>query len=149
MNLVWVTWNLYFAAYVVRHSIRSRQMRSDHRFTQKIPTRVRAILGDAMDGAAVPATTQDINSSGLSFRCTCQFPRDTLVEIPLRLSAGEIVTFAIVTHVTPIETKHGTVYQHGVVFQEMPIATREIRGQRAVDEDHRRADAARRASSGV
>jgi cellulose synthase (UDP-forming) len=125
VNLIWVAWNGYFAAYVVRHSIRSRQMRSDHRFAQKIPTRVRALLGDAMGGEAVPATTQDINSSGLSFRCTCQFPRDTLVEIPLRLSAGEITTVAIVTHVTPIETKHGTVYQHGVVFQEMPIATRD------------------------
>jgi hypothetical protein len=125
VNMIWVAWNGYFAAYVVRHSIRSRQMRSDHRFAQKIPTRVRALLGDAMGGEAVPATTQDINSSGLSFRCTCRFPRDTLVEIPLRLSAGEITTVAIVTHVTPIETKHGTVYQHGVVFQEMPIATRD------------------------
>ena len=125
VNLVWVAWNLYFALYVVRHSVRSRQMRSDHRFAQRIPTRVRALLGDAMGGVAVPATTEDINSSGLSFRCTCQFPRDTLVEIPLRLSAGEITTVAIVTHVTPIRTKHGTVYQHGVVFQEMPIETRD------------------------
>lgn len=125
VNLIWVAWNLYFAADVVRHSIRSRQMRSDHRFTQRIPTRVRAILGDAFEGEAVPATTQDINSSGLSFRCTRRFPRDVLVEIPLRLSAGRIVTYAIITHVTPIVTEHGTVYQHGVVFQEMPIATRD------------------------
>ena len=125
VNGIWVLWNLYFAVDVVQHSIRSRQMRADHRFTQQIPTRVRAILGDAFGGDAVPATTQDINSSGLSFRCTCQFPRDTLVEIPLRLSAGEIMTYAIITHVTPVPSQHGTVYQHGVVFQEMPIATRD------------------------
>jgi cellulose synthase (UDP-forming) len=122
VNGMWIAWNLYFAAYVVQHSIRSRQMRSDYRFAQRIPTRVRPLIGD---GTSIPATTEDINSSGLAFRSTVRFAPDTLVEIPLELSAGLIETVAIVTHVTESETKHGTVYHHGAVFQVMPIGMRD------------------------
>jgi hypothetical protein len=122
VNGIWIAWNLYFAAYVVQHSIRSKQMRSDYRFAQRIPTRVRPLMGD---GTSIPATTEDINSSGVAFRSTVRFAPDTLVEIPLELSAGLIETVAIVTHVTETETKHGTVYHHGAVFQVMPIGMRD------------------------
>ncbi len=125
VNGIWLAWNLYFAAYVVQHSIRSKQMRSDHRFAQRIPTRIRPLLGGDVPEGGAPATTEDINSSGLSFRSTHRFPKDSLLEIPLQLSAGRITTFAIVTHVTEMKTRHGVIYQHGAIFQEMPMDTRD------------------------
>ncbi|MDB4898404.1 MAG: restriction endonuclease, partial [Gemmatimonadetes bacterium] len=125
VNGVWLGWNLYFAAYVVQHSIRSKQLRSDYRFAQRITTRIRPLIGGDLSEEGTPATTEDINSTGLSFRCTKMFPPDTLLEIPLQLSAGLIVTYAIVTHATPQQTKHGVIYHHGAVFQVMPIMMRD------------------------
>ena len=124
-NGLWVGWNLYFAVYVVRHSIESKQLRGDYRFAQRLPARVRAIVDGVPTGDAVMATTEDINSSGLAFRCTCQFPKDTLLEIPLSLSGGDIVTHGVVTHLTVKESPYGTVYTHGVVFQDLPLETRD------------------------
>lgn len=125
VNGVWVAWNLYFALYVVRHSIRSRQMRADYRFAQRLPTRVRAMVDGVPTGTPVAATTEDINSSGLSFRCTCQFPEGTRLEVPLQLASGTLVTHGVVTHLTPTQTPYGTVYQHGVVFEDMPLEMRD------------------------
>ncbi len=125
VNGLWVGWNLYFALYVVRHSIESKQLRADYRFAQRLPVRVRAIVDGAPIGEAVMATTEDINSSGLAFRCTCQFPKDTLLEIPLSLSGGDIVTQGVVTHLTVKQSEYGTVYTHGVLFQDLPLETRD------------------------
>ena len=126
VNGIWVAWNLYFALYVVRHSIESRQLRADHRFTQRLPTRVRAVVDGEAVGDAIAATTEDVNSSGLSFRCTCQFEKGTLIEVPLQLSAGEpIRARGVVTHRTATTSGYGTVYMHGVAFQDMPLEMRD------------------------
>lgn len=125
-NGLWVAWNLYFALYVVRHSIRSKQMRADYRFAERLPTCVRALVDGAPTGEAIAATTEDINSSGLSFRCTCEFPAGTRLEIPLHLSSGLIVAQGVVTHRTPTKTAYGTVYQHGVLFDDMPLEMRDV-----------------------
>ncbi len=125
VNGVWVGWNLYFALYVVRHSIASRQLRADYRFAQRLPTRVRALVDGVPTGEPIAATTEDINSSGLSFRCTCEFAEGTRLEIPLQLASGTLLTHGVVTHKTPTQTPYGTVYQHGVLFEEMPLAMRD------------------------
>ena len=125
VNGIWVGWNLYFALYVVQHSIRSKQLRADYRFAQRLPTRVQAVIDGELAGEAVAATTEDINSSGLSFRCTCQFDEGTLVEIPLHLAESSVIARGLVTHRTSKESKYGMVYSHGVVFQDMPLETRD------------------------
>ena len=126
VNGMWVAWNLYFALYVVRHSIESRQLRADHRFTQRVPTAVRAIVDGVPTGDPIPATTEDVNSSGLSFRCTCRFEKGTLLDIPLRLSGNEeIRARGLVTHRTETKSRYGSVHMHGVVFQDMPLETRD------------------------
>ncbi len=125
-NGLWVAWNLYFALYVVRHSIASKQLRADYRFAERLPTRVRALVDGVPSGEAIAATTEDINSSGLSFRCTCEFSAGTRLEIPLHLSSGLIVTQGVVTHRTPTKTEYGTVYQHGVRFDDMPLEMRDV-----------------------
>ena len=125
VNGMWVAWNLYFAVYVVRHSIRSKQLRADYRFAERLPTRVRSVVDGMAVGDSQVATTEDINSSGLSFRCTCKFDEGTLVEVPLQLSEGPVVARGLVTHRTTKVTRYGTVYMHGVVFQDMPLETRD------------------------
>jgi hypothetical protein len=125
VNGIWVAWNLYFALYVVRHSINSRQQRADYRFAQRLPTRVRTLVDGKASAAETFATTEDINSSGLAFRCTHEFPNGTSVEIPLPLSGGEVVTHGLVTHVASKQSTYGTVYSHGVAFQDMPLETRD------------------------
>ena len=125
VNGIWVAWNLYFALDVVRHSIKSKQLRADYRFAQRLPTRVRAVVDGVATGDPIVATTEDINSSGLSFRCTCQFEPGTLLEIPLQLAEEAVVTRGVVTHRTFKASKYGTVYSHGVVFQDMPLETRD------------------------
>ena len=125
VNGVWVAWNLYFAMDVVQHSIKSKQLRADYRFVQRLPTRVRAVVDGVPTGEAVLATTEDINSSGLSFRCTCQFDEGALLEIPLQLAETAVVARGVVTHRTFKESKYGMVYSHGVVFQDMSLETRD------------------------
>ena len=125
VNGIWVGWNLYFALYVVRHSIQSKQLRADYRFAQRIPTRVRTVTDGEPVGEAVAATTEDINSSGMSFRCSGQFDKGTLLEIPLQLAEGTVVTRGVVTHQNATQSKYGTVYLHGVVFQDMSLETRD------------------------
>ena len=125
VNGVWVAWNLYFALYVVQHSIRSKQMRADYRFAQRLPTKVRAITDGVPASEPIPATTEDINSSGLSFRCTCRFEKGTLIEVPLQLGSGMVVTQGVVTHCTAAESRYGNVFTHGVAFQDMPLEVRD------------------------
>jgi cellulose synthase (UDP-forming) len=125
VNAIWLGWNLYFALYVVRHSLSSKQQRADYRFAQRLPTRVRVIVDGMPKGEGVPATTEDINSSGLSFRSTCNFAPGTILEVPLPLASGTISTRGEVTHVTPTQTAYGTVHQHGVVFQDLPLESRD------------------------
>ena len=125
VNGIWVAWNLYFALYVVRHSIESKQLRADYRFAQRLPTRVRMLVDGKVSGEEIVATTEDINSSGLAFRCTHEFPKGTIVEIPLPLSGGEVATTGLVSHVTAKQSAYGTVYSHGVVFQDMSLETRD------------------------
>jgi len=125
VNGIWVGWNLYFALYVVRHSIASRQLRADYRFAQRLPTRVQALTDGVATGPAIAATTEDINSSGLSFRCTQEIAEGSHLEIPLQLAMGTLRTQGIVTHRTPMPTSYGMVYQYGVLFKNMPLDMRD------------------------
>jgi cellulose synthase (UDP-forming) len=125
VNGIWVAWNLYFAVYVVRHSIRSKQLRADYRFAERLPTHVRPLVDGIPVGEPVTATTEDINASGLSFRCTGEFPEGTRLEIPLPLASGTLITRGVVTHATPKRTTYGVVFQHGVAFEDMPLETRD------------------------
>lgn len=125
VNGLWVGWNLYFALYVVHHSVQSKQLRADYRFEQRLPTNVRAIVDGQPVGEPIPATTEDINSSGVSFRCTCKFDKGTLLELPLNLTGSTIMARGIVTHRTETPSRYGTVYSHGLSFLDMPLEARD------------------------
>jgi cellulose synthase (UDP-forming) len=127
INGFWVLWNLYFAIYVVVNSMRSGQQRNDHRFAQRLPTQIHVLdaEGRLIPGEPHVATTQDFNTNGLSFRSTQQYAAGTAVEIPLPLASETIQTRGRVAHVTARQTRHGTVYNHGVTFEELPLESRD------------------------
>ena len=120
---MWAMWNLYFASYVVRHSLRMRQERDDHRFAEHLAVRVRA-EGDGV-ASVFPAITSDLNPTGLGFRATQGTPEGARVHIELPLATGPVVTAGTVRHVAAEDTTNGTVYKHGVQFDELSIDARD------------------------
>lgn len=123
MNGIWAAWNCYFAWFVVRHSLRMRQQRDDHRFAEQLPVDVRVV--GAGDRVVVPAMTADLNPAGLGFRSTQQIEPGTPVAIDLPVGADIIPTTGRVRHVKVEESRLGRVYMHGVEFDELPMEARD------------------------
>ena len=124
MSVVWIGWNIYFAQYVVRLSLRVQQHRSDHRFVDEGPVRVG--VRDA-EGAEViqHAWTRDLNPTGMSFRGTTALEPGTNVDIRLPLSTRVIEVAGEVMHVETEQTTHGAVHLHGVRFAELSVQDRD------------------------
>lgn len=124
LNGFWVLWNLYFAVFVVRHSVASRQQRSDHRFVESSPADVR-VIGD--DGSATPlaAITRDLNTAGMSFRSARPVAEGSIVEVPLRLTTGSFLARGSVKRVTARAMHYGQLYDHGVEFQDLDVDVRD------------------------
>jgi cellulose synthase (UDP-forming) len=122
-NGIWVLWNCYFAAYVVRHSLNMRQERDDHRFVENLPIRVRAAT--AGGPALLPALTTDLNPAGVGFRSTHRVEPGVIVDFDLPLASGNTAVTGEVRHVSELATKLGAIYTHGVAFGELPAATRD------------------------
>jgi cellulose synthase (UDP-forming) len=125
LNAVWVAWNLYFASYVVRHSLRSRQQRHDYRFLDSVPIEVHVVDAAGVEVGLQVATTQDLNGAGLSFRATSELAAGTEIQVSLSLSVGVVDTRGTITRVTPVRARYGTVYVHGVHFHDLAIPTRD------------------------
>ncbi len=124
MNGLWALWNCYFALYVVRHTLAMKQQRDDHRFEEQLPVQVRLDLDGLIK--LVPAMTSDLNSAGLAFRATQRIDVGTPVTITLPLGAQKVNSVGKIRHVEK-ETSHlGEVFMHGVAFEDMPIASRDI-----------------------
>jgi cellulose synthase (UDP-forming) len=123
LNAFWVAWNFYFAVFVVRHSILSRQRREDYRFLDSIPVNVRVVDDAGIEHRV--GMTDELNSSGLSFRASFCLPEGVKVEIPLSLSTGLVLTAGTVVRVSEYRAGFGVVYTHGVRFDDLPIASRD------------------------
>ncbi len=124
LNGAWVCWNMYFAGYVVAHSVRSRTMREDHRFIDRIPVAV-GVAGAEGHSRVVYAITRDLNVSGLSFRATEAIGEGAEVRIRLPLASRVVETVGIVTRRTERRGAAGTVVEYGVRFDKLPIDTRD------------------------
>jgi len=121
MNGAWAVWNCYFALHVVRHSLAMKQQREDHRFEEQLPVRVQ------VDGVtkAVPALTADLNPTGVGFRATRRVEPGSRVTIQLPLVPTKVLVAGEVRHVSEEKTHLGTVYMHGVAFDNLPAAARD------------------------
>lgn len=125
VNAAWAVWNMYFAVYVVRHSIVSRQQRLDYRFLDTSPVEIRVLDDEPVAAFARRATTQDLNTSGLSFRSSFQLESGTAVQLTLALSSGEVSVSGHVTRISAQRTRFGVVFTHGVQFDELSTEIRD------------------------
>lgn len=124
LNGFWISWNLYFSLWVVNQCLQQRQQRADHRFVDTFPIQVR-LVADKIVGNARLALTRDLNPTGLSFRAPYRVEAGSEVEIPLQLAQGTITIRGEVRHVEELQTPHGTVFQHGVAFKDLPLQARD------------------------
>ena len=119
MNSAWALWNFAFAFSVVRHSIRMKQQRDDHRFAEQLAIQVRRREDPA--GLPVPAMTSDLNPNGLAFRSTTRLEPGADIMIELPLGPQRIRTSGQVRHVAEERSHLGLVYMHGVEFDPLPV----------------------------
>ncbi len=124
-SALWVVWNVYFAAHVVRLSLRMQQQRSDHRFLDALPISIRALQADGEPDAVQLALTQNLNPLGVAFRSTSTFATGSKLELTLPLSNRIVTTQGEVVHVETRDTVHGPIHIHGVRFGELPIDDRD------------------------
>lgn len=122
VNGAWLLWNLYFAVFVVHQSIKSRQQRLDFRFVERRPVEVQLLSAGA---STVAATTQDLNTFGLAFRAAQSIEPGTRVRIPLRLAGQEHAADGEIVRTRASMSPFGRVYEHGVRFLDLPLATRD------------------------
>ena len=122
LNAFWAAWNGYFAAYVVRHSVRSRQQRQTYRFLDNTPVEVRVLSEPGTAGAVVAALTENLNTTGLSFRCSLDLAPGTRVEIPLALATGSLIVRGAVIRGSREQTRFGNVWVHGIAFEPLTAA---------------------------
>jgi hypothetical protein len=123
-SIIWVLWNIYFAAYVVRLSLRVQQQRSDHRFADEAPVRVRTVDADGGE-LVLHALTNDLNPTGLAFRTTTRLEPGTTVELTLPLSTRSVDVRGEIVHVEEHQTRHGRVHLHGIRFEDLPVQDRD------------------------
>ena len=117
----WVCWNVYFAASVVKLTLKAKQQRNDHRFTDQLPVRV------SIDNKTHIALTRDLNPQGLAFRSTVRLEPGRQVELTMPLVTRSVTTEAEIVHVITEQTPHGEVFVHGVKFDpNMPIDDRDV-----------------------
>jgi len=122
-SAVWVVWNVYFAAYVVRMSLRMKQQRADHRFIENLPVKIRFM------GAEGPveqlASVYNLNPSGLAFRSATTFAPETRLTLTLPTFNRVVEASATVIHAEPSNSVHGPIYNHGVRFEPMTVEDRD------------------------
>ncbi|MBA3670989.1 MAG: glycosyltransferase [Gemmatimonadaceae bacterium] len=123
MNGLWALWNCYFALYVVRHTLKMKQQRDDHRFEEQLPIQVGLVGGET--SSWIPAMTADLNPAGLGFRSTQRVEPGSKVEIELPLSPQHVTTIGEVRYASEEQTHLGLVYMHGVLFDELPMEARD------------------------
>ena len=124
LNGLWALWNLYFAAYVVRHSLVMRQQRHDHRFLDQLTVRF-AVLGEGSTLKFRHALTHDLNPAGLAFRTTTRLPEQSRLLFDLPLSTGRRRVVGSVVHEEEHAARYGTVYRYGVEFEHVPLPVRD------------------------
>jgi cellulose synthase (UDP-forming) len=126
VNAFWVCWNLFFSGYVVRKSLLSRQRRADHRFLESFPVRVEPITTYGARMKPRVAMTQDLNPAGLAFRAVYRHEPGTKLEVELPLGSDTLRVRGTVARVSTLNTRYGRVFEHGMRFDELPVATRDV-----------------------
>jgi cellulose synthase (UDP-forming) len=120
----WLCWNIYFAMSVIHLSLTARQQRSDHRFVDHFPVRLR-LLSDGPDATPQITLSRDLNPQGLAVRSSVDLGVGSKVEVVLPLSTRGVTATGEIMHVQTQESVHGTVYLHGIRFEQLAVEDRD------------------------
>jgi cellulose synthase/poly-beta-1,6-N-acetylglucosamine synthase-like glycosyltransferase len=126
VNAFWICWNLYFSAFVVRKCLLSRQRRADHRFIESFTIQIQPVTNYGARTKPRVAMTQDLNPAGISFRAVYRDEPGTKLDLELPLAAQTIRVRGTVVRVNTHKNRYGCVFEHGVRFDELPVATRDV-----------------------
>jgi cellulose synthase (UDP-forming) len=126
VNGFWIAWNLYFAGFVVRKCLLSRQRRSDHRFLECFPIQVQPVTSYGARMKTRAAMTRNLNPSGLAFRAVYRHEPGTKLELEVPLASQTLRVRATVVRVNTIKTSYGRIFEHGVRFDDLPVPTRDL-----------------------
>jgi len=125
-NGFWAAINFSLAFSVVRHSLKVRQQRSDHRFRDRFPVSVRVVREGGRVKRAHVALAQDLNPQGMSFRATSPIAAGTALRLTLPLSTATVNVKATVLHCDEEHEKgRPGAYRVGVLFQDVPVNVRD------------------------
>ncbi|MBW3551872.1 MAG: glycosyltransferase [Gemmatimonadetes bacterium] len=131
-NFLWIAYNVYFAAYVVRLSLEFRQQRVDERFRALMAVEGEIIPSrDAEDEDApeedlddkglederarrVVVLTTDLNPEGMGFRAAERFHRGSRVRFVLPLETRPVEVRGEVVHREKITVRSQRYYDYGV-----------------------------------
>jgi hypothetical protein len=108
---------------VVRHSLVLKQQREDHRFAEQMALDVS--MEEGGERILIPAITTDLNPAGLGFRSTRRIEPETAISMALPLSSGTITVNGVVRHVAKDKSTLGEIFMHGVLFDAMPMGTKD------------------------
>ncbi len=125
LNLAWAVWNVWLAFSVVKMSLQMRQQRDDHRFADRFPIRVRVRGRGGRLGTRIVAVTEDLNASGLRFRCATEFPAGSMIRLELPLATGRVMVMGEVMHAEQLGKKKSRIFVHGVQFKDVPLNVRD------------------------
>jgi hypothetical protein len=126
-NGFWAAINFALAFSVVRHSLKVRQQRSDHRFRDRFPVSVRVVRDGGRVKRAHVALAQDLNPGGMSFRATAPLPEGTDLRLTLPLSTATVNVKATVLHCDPVRQKgRPDAWRVGALFQDVPVNVRDL-----------------------
>jgi cellulose synthase (UDP-forming) len=126
-NGFWAAINFSLAFSVVRHSLRVRQQRSDHRFRDRFPVSVRVVRDGGRVKRAHVALAQDLNPGGMSFRATAPLAEGTDLRLTLPLSTATVNVKATVLHCDVVKQKgRPDAWRIGVLFQDVPVNVRDL-----------------------
>lgn len=125
-NGFWAAINFALAFSVVRHSLKVRQQRSDHRFRDRFPVSVRVVREGGRVKRAHVALAQDLNPQGMSFRATSPLAEGTALRLTLPLSTATVNVKATVLHCDEVREKgRPDAFRIGVLFQDVPVNVRD------------------------
>jgi cellulose synthase (UDP-forming) len=123
-NGFWAALNFALAFSVVRLSRRVRQQRSDHRFRDRFPVKVRLVREGGRVSRGHVALAQDLNPQGMSFRSTTPLAEDTELRLTLQLSTASVQVKGRVLHCDALAGKLKT-HRLGVRFEDVPMNVRD------------------------
>jgi cellulose synthase (UDP-forming) len=125
-NFLWAAYNLYFATYVVRLSLRYKQQRTDERFQASLPLELTVREdGPGSTARSIPAVTTNLNPGGMAIRTPSRIAEGSSVDVVLPLATGDVRVTGTVSHEETGTAGDDVIHTYGIAFDDLPTPDRD------------------------